>query len=466
MMATDGRRSLQRALLRPVDAASLAAFRMLFGLAMLALVLRFFAHGWIAEYFLQPRFFFPYFGFEWLRPWPGVGMYLHFAALGVLALSIAAGAFYRASVLLFTLLFAYAHLIDKTNYLNHYYLLICLGLLMSVLPLQRLASLDAWRRPQLRSSTVPAWVLYVLRAQFGLVYFFGGIAKLKSDWIVDAQPLRIWLSANSDFPVLGSFFDLPWVAHVASYAGAAFDLSIVPLLLWRRSRPLAYVALLLFHVITARLFQLGMFPWIMLLGSLLFLPPDWPRQLLGRLGWHASAASVPSERTLQPAAPRWLLALIGTHLAVQALLPLRHWLYPGNVCWTEQGFRFAWNVMLMEKDGAADFRVLDPASQRRWVVAPTDYLTRYQAKMMASQPDMILQFAHVLAEDFRAGGVLDPQVFVDAHASLNGRRSAALIDPRVDLARQSDGWSAKTWILPLPSDRASNVSLALQSARP
>jgi vitamin K-dependent gamma-carboxylase len=109
-------RSLVRERLsRPVDAASVSAFRIGFGLLMLVLVLRFFAHGWIAEYFITPQHFFPHYGFEWVRPWPGIGMYLHFAALGVLALLITAGAAYRFSVLAFTVLFAYAHLIDKTN---------------------------------------------------------------------------------------------------------------------------------------------------------------------------------------------------------------------------------------------------------------------------------------------------------------------------------------------------------------
>ncbi|HWU87236.1 MAG TPA: HTTM domain-containing protein, partial [Kofleriaceae bacterium] len=276
-MAT--RRSLRAALAAPVDASSVAAFRIAFGLLMFVAVVRYFAHGWIAEYYLEPTRFFPYYGLPWVRPWPGAGMYIHYAVMGVLALGIAAGLYYRASVVGFGALFAYAHLIDKTNYLNHYYLVICLCFVMALLPLSRCASLDARRRPALRAATVPAWVVWALRAQVGAVYVFGGIAKLKPDWLLDAQPMKIWLAASTDVPMIGGLFDEPWVAYAFSYAGAAFDLSIVPLLLWRRSRPFAYVLVAVFHLTTMRLFQLGLFPWIMMASSLVFLPPDWPRRL-------------------------------------------------------------------------------------------------------------------------------------------------------------------------------------------
>jgi hypothetical protein len=84
------------------------------------------------------------------------------------------------------------------------------------------------------------------------------------------------------------------------------------------------------------------------------------------------------------------------------------------------------------------------------VVSPGAYLTRYRTKMMAAQPDMILHFAHLVAADFRARGVRDPEVRIDAVASLNGRRRARLVDPSVDLAREPDGLLPRRWILPRP----------------
>lgn len=449
---------LRGSLFAPVDVASVAAFRVLFGALMLVAVSRFFAHDWIAEYFLTPEYFFPYFGLEWVRPWPGVGMYLHFAAMGLCAALVMLGLFYRVAIVCFGLLFAYAHLIDRTNYLNHYYLVMCLCALMAFLPLNRWGSLDALRRPALRSDCVPGWVLWTLRAQIAVVYFFGGIAKLKSDWLIDAQPLTTWLAANTDFPVIGGLFQYGVTAHAMSIAGAAFDLTIVPLLLWRRSRWFAYGAVVVFHLVTARLFQLGLFPWIMMGSSLLFLPSDWPRRVLQASGQRSALCPLPrSPKSEVRSLPLWALA---AYFGFQVLMPLRHWLYPGDVLWTEQGFRFSWNVMLMEKNGSADFHVTEPSTGKHWDVSPTQYLTRYQAKMMASQPDMIVDFAQIVARDFRRRGVREPQVTVDAFASLNGRCAARLIDPAVDLAARRDGLAPKSWILPSPREPSEGSLIA------
>ncbi|MFY0580820.1 hypothetical protein ACN28S_47130 [Cystobacter fuscus] len=135
-------------------------------------------------------------------------------------------------------------------------------------------------------------------------------------------------------------------------------------------------------------------------------------------------------------------------LGVQVLLPLRHLLYPGDVMWTEEGFRFSWNVMLMEKDGMAEFRVSEPATGQWWVVSPGKYLAPYQVKMMATQPDMLLTFAHYLARDFAERGHPDVEVRVNAFASLNGRPRQRLVDPTVDLTRVGPWDSVSAWVLP------------------
>lgn len=460
MTATDRKlHALRQRLLRPVDAASLAIFRIGFGALMLVAVLRFFAHGWIAEYFLQPTHFFKYWGFGWVRSWPGPFMYVHFAAMALCALGVMLGYRYRASVLGFGALFAYAHLIDKTNYLNHYYLVVCLCAVMALLPLHACWSVDAKRRPSVARHWLPTWMLWTLRAQLGVVYVFGGIAKLNADWLVTAQPLSIWLARHSELPVLGALFEEPWAAHVMSWAGAVFDLSIVPLLLMRRTRPLAYLCIGGFHLLTARLFQLGMFPYIMMFGSLLFSSPSWPRELATRLRLR------PLRQALAPSAPAsfrasWAWPVLGVYFALQLALPLRHWLYPGSTCWTEQGYRFSWNVMRMEKNGSVDFRVVEPSSGRTYRVSPLELFTPYQTKMMAPQPDMVLQAAHLVAAEFRARGVRAPAVYVDAFASLNGRAMQRLIDPNVDLASQADDLSNKPWILAMKPSQEGRAALA------
>ncbi len=201
---------LRHRLAAPVDIASTAAFRVLFGVMMLLAVVRFAARGWIDALYVQPAHLFGYWGFEWLPRLSASGLYLLFAALAVLCLMIAVGLYYRVAIVLFFVGFGYVELLDETTYLNHYYFVSIVAGLMMFMPMHGALSLDARRRPALRRSTIPAWVPGMLRIQLGMVYLFAGLAKLDSDWLLHAQPLRIWLEARRDMAVVG-----PWLAHDA-----------------------------------------------------------------------------------------------------------------------------------------------------------------------------------------------------------------------------------------------------------
>ena len=425
--------SLLRALAAPVDAASLVFFRVAFGLLMAASVVRFAARGWIDALYVRPALHFHYWGLEWVHPPPPALLHAIFAALALLGLSIAAGLAYRASVAAFFVLFTYVELIDKATYLNHYYFLSALSLLMIALPLGRPGP-----------SQVPRWALAALRLQVGLVYFFAGLAKLRPDWLLRGEPLHTWLAARADLPLLGPLVTLPGAHLAMSWAGAAFDLSLPFLLLARRTRPWAYAAALVFHVVTAALFpRIGMFPWIMICAALVFFPPAWPRELAARLSLRTPLP--PPAAPPRPLAPA-LAAALALHFTVQLALPLRRFAYPGDTAWTEEGYRYAWQVMLVEKVGAASFRVRDPLTGRERRDDPEARLTRQQAEQMAFQPDMILEYAHWLAAENPGHAV-----YADVYVTYNGRPSARLIDPAVDLAREREGLAPKPWILPLPA---------------
>ena len=262
---------------QPVDGSSSAVFRIAFGLVALTAVIRFFAYDWIDQLYVEPAHHFSYVGFEWVRAWPAPWMHLHFAVLAVLALAITLGWRYRASALLFTLGFTYIELIDKTTYLNHYYFISLAGLLLCILPTHRAWSLDAGR---LRSDgVVPRWTVWALRSQVAVLYAFAGLAKLNPDWLLNAAPLRIWLPQHAGLPQIGPLLDELWVAYALSWAGAAFYLSVVAWMLWGRSRPIAFVVLIVFHLLTGQLFMMGVFPWMMIAAALIFFAPDWPRRL-------------------------------------------------------------------------------------------------------------------------------------------------------------------------------------------
>ncbi len=422
----------------------------MFGALLVLSTVRFVAHGWVAEYYRSPQLFFHYWGFSWIRPWPGIGMYLHYGVLCVAAGFILLGVGYRVACAVFALGFGYAHFCDKATYLNHYYLITLLTGLCACLPLDRQWSLRVRRKPGDRRGQVRAWALYLLRFQISIVYLFGGIAKLNGDWLVYGQPLRIWLAADADLPLIGGILGRAGAGLAFSWAGALFDLSIVPLLSFRKTRAAAYVALIVFHVLTALLFHIGMFPWIMILSATLFFEPSWPRDLLRR--WGGKRGLVLSVVTPGIAGdvlgPKARL-MAAAYALVQVGLPLRSALYPGNTLWTEEGFRFAWRVMLIEKSASLEFKVVDDQGHR-YYVAPSDYLTPFQTRMASTQPDMILELAQAIAADFRRRGHSGVRVYADSEVSFNGRLRQRMIDPEVDLAEQRDSLAPKRWILPAP----------------
>ena len=450
---------IARALLRPVDAAWLVVFRAAFGVVLGVSMLRFSSYGWVDRFFVSPAFHFKYWGFAWIEPLSGAAMHALFWALAGLAFAVAAGLAFRVSAVSFALGLSYVQLIDVTTYLNHYYLAALLAWLLAFSPAGRVGSVDAWlrarsRRSPLPAAGVPVGVLYLFRFQVGLVYVFAALAKLQSDWLLHGQPLRIWLGANVDLPWVGPLFTLPWVPLALSWAGFLFDATIVAWLLLRRTRPWAYAALIGFHALTRLLFPIGMFPLIMITSALVFFSPGWPRVLLRVFSWELPsqrlAALEPTGVAVTSHGARCAIACGLIYCVVQLVLPLRTFAYGGDVLWHEQGMRFSWRVMVRAKGGNTTFVVRDRASGRTVYVSPREYLSDLQESEMSGQPDLILQLAHHIHDDYARRGFRDPEVRAEARASLNGRHSALLVDPNVDLAKVSDGFAPAAWITPAP----------------
>lgn len=436
-----------RWLLRPVDAAWLAAFRIGYGLTLAFSMWRFLAYGWVDTFFVRPRMFFKYWGFEWVQPLSEAGMHAVFWGLLAMALCVAAGAAFRLTSALFALGLIYVQLIDVSTYLNHYYLAALLALLLAVSPANRCWSVDAWLTKR-DSATVSAAWLYLFRFQVGVVYVFAGLAKLQPDWLLHAQPLRIWLGASTSLPVIGPLFTLPFVPLLLSWGGFLFDTTVVGFLLWPKARPYAYVVLLGFHAMTRVLFPIGMFPLIMSLAALVFFSASWPRRLWTRLGPAPSLTEpVQIGRYARP-----LLALGGAYVLLQLAMPLRHLAYGGNVLWHEQGMRFSWRVMVRAKGGGTTFSVYSPTRGHTYDVNPREYLTRLQEAEMSNQPDLILQLAHHIHDDFERRGFGDVQVRAESRVGLNGRKSAPFVDASVDLSRVTDGLMSARFVLPAPPE--------------
>ena len=438
-----------------VHIAPLVVFRILFGVMMLASIIRFMLKGWVYDLYIKPQFYFSYFGFEWVKPLGEIGMYSIFIIMGISALLIMLGFLYRFSALIFFLSFTYVELIDKSNYLNHYYFVSIIALLMIFLPAAKYFSLDAFLNPDKRNTHINKWIILVIQLQLGIVYFYAGLAKLNADWLFDAQPLRIWLQARTDLPLIGFLMDKLWIAYLFSWFGAIYDLSIPFLLLFKRTRLIAFGLVVIFHVMTALLFPIGMFPYIMIISTLIFFSEKFHLSIIHRLSavLHFFKKSSPADEIhkqydFKPHLKSILILFLSAHFIVQLFLPFRYILYPGKLFWTEQGYRFSWRVMLMEKAGKAFFYVTDKATKKSGEVMMNDYLTPNQEKMMATQPDMILQYAHFLKEKQQQQGMKDPEIRVSCYVTLNGSGSRLFIDKELDLTTQKESFENKEWILP------------------
>lgn len=419
---------LRRYLTSTASIVPLVVLRILVGVVGLLSTVRFMTLGWVDDHYSATHLHFSYLGFEWVAVPPQPWLDAIFVVMALAALCIALGAWYRVASVLFVLLFTWVFLFDTTYYLNHYYFLIVVSALLATLPAHKAFSIDVRRRPSLRVDRVPRWMIDVFKLQIGIVYIYAGVAKINAPWLIDAMPLRIWLPAHDTMPLVGALLAKPLTAYVFAWTGMIYDCTIVFALMQRRTKWYAFAAVVVFHVCTSMLFQIGVFPYVMIACTTIFLIDAQ---------YEVGAAHVPRR-----------IGVLAAFMVVQVLLPLRPYFYPGNVFWHEQGYRFGWRVMLMEKAATATFYVQDGEGGREGVVVNSDFLNEMQERQMSTQPDLILQFAHMLAAHYRMHGMSDPRVRAEVYATLNAAPGRLLVDPTRNLAAIPDSFAPYTWVTP------------------
>lgn len=429
----------------------LITFRIIFGIMMLVSTLRFIALGWIEAHYIAPKFHFKYYGFEWVEVISPEFIYFVHIVMIISSLGVIFGGFYRISAALLFLSFTYTELIDLTYYLNHYYFVSIICFLLILVPANAYFSVDSLRNPNLQRLKVPAWTIWIFQFQLAIVYVYAGIAKINHTWLIEAMPLKIWLPANDKFPLIGWIFTLKITPYLFSWIGMLYDCSIVFFLLWRKTRLMAYIVVVIFHILTGLLFQIGVFPLVMISSTLIFFSEKWHEKLITKLmSWFHFPIYLQDnfdKNTTIKAIPNFIKLILCLHIPFQLLFPFRHLLYEGNLLWTEQGYRFSWRVMLMEKAGTATFYVKDSLTNKEGEVVNSEFLTADQEKQMAMQPDMILQFAKFLAEHYEKQGVVKPQVRVETYITMNAKPSKLLINPAINLVEITDSFAEKTWIM-------------------
>ncbi len=373
----------------PMDGASLAAFRVCFGLVMLWHVAEQFwpqqGTNAIRYLYVDTAWNFSYPGFGWIRPWPEPFLSAHFLLIALAALCVAVGFCHRLASATLFLSYTYVFLLEQAKYNNHYYLICLLAFLLIWMPGGARFSLDAWLRARrIRRGgesnispwpmSVPFWTVFLLRGQLFIVYFYAGLAKINDDWLTGV-PLASPAGTLHDFLARCGLPQLVTADHVAllmAWGGLVFDLAIGFLLVARRTRWLAMILVAVFHVTNQLLFPIGVFPVLAFTATLIFLEPDWPVRLARRLrqprtllrGWKKLAGSPIALSDCEKSSPprgtsrssiahgvpsRRAAAFVAAWLVVQVIVPLRHFAIPGDANWTEEGQHFSWRMMLRAK---------------------------------------------------------------------------------------------------------------------
>jgi vitamin K-dependent gamma-carboxylase len=437
------------ALSAPVSGLSLAVFRIALGGLLVLDCWRFVQHDRVYRYWVQPEFHFTYTGFGWITPLPEPLIHAAWLLMGLSALFVMLGLFYRLSIVILTVTFGYFFLLDKAEYLNHFYLVLLFLILMCFLPAHRQLSLDARLRPSVARSHVPYAAVFVLRVQMEIMLVFAGLVKLTPDWLA-GEPLGLWLRAQSGDFALGFLFHHDWVILAAAWGTVALHVLGAPLLLWERTRLPVFLVYCVFHSANAIFFNIGIFPWLTIAATTIFFAPDWPRRaarwLLGR--FEALPPYVAPPRPAVQVIPRLALVGIAGWIAVQVALPVRAAFFPTDVRWSGDGHRFSWRMRIFDRQ--AEGRFVVAADGQEWVVDPEDFLTPRQAGKMLVRTDMIHQFAGHLETVWAEAGYGDVAVRADIRKSLNGRPMQPFVDPRVDLTAVPLNFAAQDdWVLPL-----------------
>ena len=411
---------------------------------MLLGMMKYFHHDQIWTCFLEPTIHFSYTGFDFVKPLPGNGLYVVFFLIAVAAGCICIGFRYRMATLAFFCLFTYTFLLDQSWYLNHYYLVCLLAFLLLFLPANQSFAIDSLRNPRIRSRTTPAWTLWLLRIQVGIPYVYGGIAKLNSDWF-HGEPMRSWLADRTNFPMIGQFFTEEWCVYLFSYGGLVIDLIGVPLLLWKPTRWVALAFMMMFHLLNAKLFHIGIFPWMMIAATIvLFLPPElvgkcrfWNRQ-------DADPAASTNNVQTRFALPPFTRILLLTFVVLQLVIPFRHFLYPGSVALTREGHCFSWRMKLNNRKMVRDLKIyhtdgrIEPLREFEWI-------TWEQASRFRSI-NQILQMARAVRHHHEARDGSPVSVRGTVTVAVNENPPVQLVDDDVDLSRISPSFFAANWI--------------------
>lgn len=432
---------IQRVLFERKDNATLIVFRILFGLLVIGECVGALLTGWVKEVFVDTQFTFTFFGFEWASFLHGEIMYFYYVVMAICGVGIALGYRYRIASWGFFIMWSLIYFLQKSHYNNHYYLLMLIAFFMAVLPAHLNHSMDAKAGRVKRSDYCDNWQLLIFKWQMAIVYFFASIVKLYPDWLA-LRPIKIWFDHKDDYWLIGDLLQNDVFQHAIAYGAIFFDLLVVPLFFFRKTRTIALICSFGFHLFNSIVFQIGVFPFFALSFIIFFYPTATIRRLFLRTEVSSQGIEV-----RKPAKTKWIITgLVSVYFFIQLLLPVRNHFIQDDVLWTEEGHRHSWRMMLRTKSGLLSFMVKKQDGTTEYIRVQ-DHVAKYQKRAMSFRPDMIWQFAQYLKTQYE-----EPiEVYVKSSVSVNGSFYYTFIDPDVDLANANwNHFGHNEWIMPKP----------------
>lgn len=416
-----------------IDNSGLVIFRILLGLLIVAESFGAILLGWVEAVFIQSKFTFNFIGFDFLQFLHGEKMYSYFFVMGIFGLLITFGLFYRLAMVAFTFMWTTVYLIQKESYNNHYYFLILICIIMIFLPANGKLSVDAKLFPKIKQTKIPRWMPYLLLFQLAILYFYAAIAKLYPDWL-DGTFSKILLNGITQRQFLLDIFNQKWFLLTYAYAGILFDLLIMPALLWKKTRKLAILASFGFHLFNAYSLKIGIFPFLAL-SFIVLLYDSIPLKFLNNKEEISTTTNFNT---------KFFLVFFVPFFIVQLLMPLRHHFIKGDVLFTEEGHRLAWRMMLRERKGTLNIKILDKKTGLTRYHNYASELTPKQVKLLSNSPDIIWQYCQKLKNEAK-----NPiSIFVECEVSINRRPYYKLIDEKTDMATaEFDYFGHNKWVL-------------------
>lgn len=437
---------MDKFLFRYIDNTGLVLFRVIFGLLIAIEGFGAIATGWVKRTLIEPEFTFNFIGFEFLQPLPGNGMYFYFALMGVFGVLVMLGYKYRFSMFCYALMWSCVYLMQKSSYNNHYYLMMLLCWIMVFLPANRWLSIDAKLNPNIKTNAMPRWVLLILILQVWIVYTYASVAKWYPDWL-DTTVASKFMSGKADYWLIGEFLQLDWVHWCIAYVGILFDLLIVPLLLWKRTRLLGFIISIFFHLFNSVVFQIGIFPYMSIAFALFFFSSETLNKR-----FLPKKPLVTETVVKAPAYKKLLIGVFSVYFIFQIFLPLRHWAFKDDVLWNEEGHRLSWRMMLRSKSGLVSVTIKDKATGKKQRYDYRKLLSKKQQRSVRSKPDMLWQLAQRIKQAEAKKGN-DVAVYINSRVSINGSKHFPLIDDKIDLANEEwHHFKHHNWILTPPED--------------